>query len=312
MKTQILFTQTALVLIIAVFGLGCAKKGSSGFSADNGGAGGGTTGLSGGTTGDGRDTDTERGADWLAGSIATLNADYNGWTYYAATHPLNAPSDLKISVKLNPMAITQRVSLDSDKNMATGATESFTAYSGKVMISYFDNGQYYTGVFTVDNTKIASGVSHGHGGQYKAGYNRWFTWNGPRGESRVSGAPANVFHGFYEDQFGAIMLIIDGTDSQGDGQSSSLNGEVWVKNHAVTRNEGSNLNLPCFFIELAEFDCRTLLTSKEALTTTSALYPDQSLHAGGGWYPSYNQTSPARGWKLLGRFEGLDRAKAGL
>lgn len=292
MKTQILIIQAALVIGMAVLGLGCAKKGSSGFAADNGGTSGGTTGLSGSTTGSDRDTDIERGAEWQAGSIATLVPDYNGWTYYAATHPLNAPQDLKISVSV--------------------ADNAGHGFSGKVMVSYFDNGQYYTGRFLTGSGAASQGTTHGHDGQYFSDYNRWFVWNGGKGNPRVSGVPTNVFHGFYQDQFGAIMLIIDGSDSNGDGQSSSLKGEVWVRNNPVSQVYENGNNVPCWFIELGPYDCRTLLTSKENLTTTSALYPDQSLSAGGGWYPSYNQTSPARGWKLLGRFEGLDKAKAGL
>lgn len=307
MKTQILIVKATLVLGMAVFGLGCSK-GSSGFSAgDNGTTTGGTTGSTGGgTTGatsglGGRDTDAERGAEWQAGGIAALNADWNGWTYYAATHPLNSPTDLKVSIKLNAASITQKPGSGGDTNNATGTAETFTAYSGKVLVSYYDNGQYYTGRFETGAGKVASGVSHGHGGKYHSGYNRWFVKDGK-----------NVFHGFFEDQYGAILLVIDNSASQGDGQSSALTGQIWVRNYSVSGARPNDNGLPCWFVELGPYDCRTFLTSSEILSTTSALTPDQSAHAGGGWYPTYNQTSPARGWKLLGTFQGLDRARAGL
>lgn len=145
-------------------------------------------------------------------------------------------------------------------------------YGGTVTISYTDNGQYYEGYFT-------SGESSSDNK-----YNIWFEKSGK-----------TVYHGFFEDFLGAIIIVIDGLESAGDGLPPSLaSGRVYFKNFDFT-NAPNPLTgtLPyfgsprtyCWFISLGPYDCRAWPTSR-GVETTRAINPDN-------------------GYKLLGSFNSL-------
>src|SRR5690606_19019016 len=124
------------------------------------------------------------------------------WNDYVAIRPLNNPLDLRISVKMEHAGNSR--------------------YGGMMMISYYDNGQYNTGHFYVGTgtTPNSSSLpSHLRNKAYSE-YNRWFSWNGKQ-----------VFHAFFQDSYGAIMLIIDDTLNLGDGfGTQEVSGEIWYKN----------------------------------------------------------------------------------
>jgi hypothetical protein len=138
-----------------------------------------------------------------------------------------------------------------------------------------------------------------------AAYNKWFSYNGQ-----------TVFHGFYADPYGAVMLVITGGIDLGDGNGvSQLNGEIWFKNYyssAVAYNYPNPNETPCWFLSLGQYECRTFLTSGNDgygnVTTTSALTPDQSQYTENK--NIYVPATPARGWQKLGTFTGLNRIQA--
>ncbi len=222
------------------------------------------------------DGDANRGSDWTSGATAPLVPDAGMLQYYASTHPLNNPQDIRISVKLG----------DHGNNQ----------FGGQVSVSYYDNSQYYTGRFFALNQTMASGTSHGHTGKNYAVYNKWFSWNGKQ-----------VFHGFFQDRYGGLMLIVDQALDQGDGAGASeLSGEIWIRNFA--NSQAGQGNIPCWFIENGPYDCRTFLVNAETVNTTSALYPSQSLY-----YDNKNmyiENAPHRNWRRLGKFSGLNKARA--
>jgi hypothetical protein len=135
-----------------------------------------------------------------------------------------------------------------------------------------------------------------------AAYNRWFSYGGQ-----------TVFHGFYADPYGAIMLVITGGLDLGDGNGiSSLNGEIWFKNYyssAAAYNYPNPNGTPCWFLSLGQYECRTFLVNGDSgygnLVTTSALTPDQSQYTQNK--NIYVPATPARGWQKLGTFTGLNR-----
>lgn len=263
MKSQILLIQGCLLAIMVLLGVACAKKGDD--APPPAPPGDGVTATT-TTTSEERDTDTARGAEWLEGATAPLEKESLAvLNEYAISHPVNAPTDLRISVKTNNVGGNR--------------------YAGRVMISYFDNSRYYTASFTMDDQTIPDGYSDGHKGKNYAEYNKWFKYNGK-----------NVFHGFFADTYGAVMLVVTNSLNQGDGVVSEYMGEIWFKNFEVSR--AGQGYIPCQFIEIGPYDCRTFLTSKETLDTTSALKPSQSTYGG------------ARGWKKLGTFSGLKPEKA--
>jgi hypothetical protein len=134
----------SLLVTLAVLGQGCGSKGS--FNADPVAADT-TTDLTPVTP---RDTDVDRGGEFSSGATATLNVDIDMLAEYAVTHPLNYPTDIKVSVKVAPTA--------------TGVNQ----YAGEVFISYFDNNQYYTGRFSAKNK---TNVGSQYNGWHQAYYN---------------------------------------------------------------------------------------------------------------------------------------------
>lgn len=278
----------AVIMVTAALflGVGCAKK-SDGFASDT------NTDAAPATPTDNappavvvpRDTDGPRGAGFAAGATAALdNVDTARLTEYVATHPLNAPSDVRISVKLQEVATNQ--------------------YGGDVYISYYDNGQYYTGHFTTgDGKNPSSGTVYP--GWNHAFYNNWFTWNG---------APA--FHGFFADSYGAVMLVIDKVLDQNDGLGSGeVSGSIWFRNYPNNQAYPNPQNIPCWYITAGPYDCRTLLvpggySTDGRIDPVSALLPTQSKYYTPKSTHPYQPETPARGWKKLGTFTGLNKAKA--
>lgn len=224
--------------------------------------------------------DSARDSAWNEGATAALQMDsYEALNTYVGVRPINNPKDLRVSVKL------QKTSANK--------------WYGRVFISYLDNNQYYTGKFYAQNQTVQSGVSNGHTGKHHAEYNVWFTRNSK-----------NVFHGFFEDQYGAVMLVVDDYLDLNDGAGATeLSGSVWFKNYAPSSAAKNPSNLPCWFIEAGPYDCRTFMTSREIVNTTSALYPTESVFYD-NYYSPLIPNEPARGWQRLGTFDGLNRAKA--
>ncbi|PIS10227.1 MAG: hypothetical protein COT73_10465 [Bdellovibrio sp. CG10_big_fil_rev_8_21_14_0_10_47_8] len=289
----------AMLMAAMLLSAGCASKKDGGGSDDTAAPGGQITSSP--TTPS--DTDASRGTTWSSGATAALDVDLSALNSYAASHPINNPKDVRISVKL----------FDAGGNK----------YAGKIMISYLDNGQYFTGSFQAEDTVNAS-KGNAYPGVHQAVYNKWFMapTSNARGPIAAKYAGKNVFHGFYEDSLGAVMIIATDSADQGDGVASNeVSGEIWFKNYANSSypDNDNNGNVPCWFETQGPYDCRTFLTYSSAsslakkngeLVSTSAVLPTESL-----WYTSlkdhyYNEESPQRGWRKLGTFTGLNRAKA--
>lgn len=272
-----------MVTLALFFGVGCAKK-SDGFDSSTAETPATPTDSTPVAPTTPRDSDGPRGSDFAAGATAALdNVTIARLTEYVATHPVNDPKDLRISVKLQEVEYNQ--------------------YAGDVYISYYDNGQYYTGHFTADDERNpSSGTKYPN--YHHAFYNNWFTYGGKP-----------VFHGFYSDSYGAVMLVIDNVIDQGDGAGSAeLSGSIWFKNYPNNQALPNPQSIPCWYITSGPYDCRTFLQAGNDgdgnLNPISALIPTQSQ-----WYTPtsshpYQPAEPARGWRKLGTFTGLNKTKA--
>ena len=287
MKTQSGLMQKGLMASLAAslfLSVGCAKKGD-GFSAES--VTPAEPAVVSPTTP--RDTDGPRGAAFANGATAALTIDsLAALNTYVATHPVNNPTDVRISVKLKQV----------ETNM----------YAGDIYISYYDNGQYYTGHFNASEGQNPTGNTATSGTLYPgakhAHYNNWFNWGGKP-----------VFHGFFQDQYGAIMLIIDESVDLGDGSGAvDVGGSIWFKNFANAQAQYNPQGIPCWYILTGPYDCRTLLVSGRNgdgdISSGSALYPTQSQFYTTKKRNPYIPEEPARGWRRLGTFSGLNKAKA--
>lgn len=259
MKTQFLILQALLLASMAVLGIGCAKK-HSGASAT----------IVGSTP-----TPNPSGTPTTSGPVPSYSTgdtvafypenQQNLTEYVGAPHPLNAPKNFRINVDLS--------------NIGNGR------YAGTVQMGYYDNGQSFNG-------KFESGT--GYAGQHNGGavysqqdknkpeseFNQWFTWENKQ-----------VFHGFFSDNQGAVILVIDGGLDLGDGGGmTDMDGSLWFKNFGTGYASASSEK--CWFVWIGPYACRTFKVGDEVVTN-SALYPKAS-----------------DGYKKLGSFWGLKRAKA--
>lgn len=182
---------------------------------------------------------------------------------YVATHPLNSPTNFQININL--------------------AQSESARYGGTVSIGYTDNGYTYSGAF-----KAGMGRNQTISGMYdnntlQAQYNYWFKYNNQ-----------TVFSGFFEDNYGAIVLVLEPEvtgDVGNDAEpfSVSYKGSIYFKNFTPTTSPFiTDTTRSCWFTYIGPADCRSNI-----VMTKCALYPGTEA-----------------GYKLLGTFTGIDVKKA--
>ncbi len=220
---------------------------------------------------------TNRGATGTApavpgapGNTSTSNSG-NTVTLNASAGALNAM--FFQSGATNPRSITMTM---STYNGGSG-------YAGNVSISYIDDhGNHGTTLSTTHPT---------YGSTSNAEYNVWLN--------------STQWHGFFQDAYGAIVVVIDHAVGLGDGGSKMLGGSVYFQNFGP-RSAPQGPYRMCWQINPVEgastapYDCRTFLTSfadGSLPVTTSSLLPNNS----GQGRPAYS---------LLGTFEGLNQQAA--
>ncbi len=254
MKTQILKLSLALLVLTSLFGIGCAKKKDDPAppapSTVNGVA---PTPNDSRASGSGYSYQSGGTAAFIPDSVELLTA------YVGYAHPLNQPSQFLVNVNLSDVGGGK--------------------FGGVVQLSYYDNGSFYNGYFETGSGTVQVSYEGRDNGKPTAEFNQWFVYEGKK-----------VFHGFFQDKFGAIMLVIDDSIGLGDGGlPMEVNGSIWFKNFAPSyANQSSE---KCWFIRIGPYDCRTLFDENGEISTTSALYP-------------------SNGYRQLGKFKGLNVKKA--
>lgn len=140
-------------------------------------------------------------------------------------------------------------------------------YGGTISIAYTDDGVPYSGHFTSGTSKDSNK------------YNIWFRKNGK-----------DVWHGFFTDFMGGLIVVIDEVVDLGDGAGpeETVGGSVWFKNFGLTY--APHPPTYCWFVSLGPYDCRAW-KSGDGVKTTKAVEPDS-------------------GYKLLGRFTDLNIKEA--
>lgn len=175
-------------------------------------------------------TATAEGITFKPVSLAEFNS-------YVAIRPLNNPTDFRLSIQL--------------------ANNGSDQFYGTVKLSYIDAGYRYTGTFKADNAKNVDMYAMKDAGTHDAAYNRWFTLGGKK-----------VFSGFFEDNYGSIVVIIDNVVNQNDGQGGSVvSGQVWYRNFAQSYAPKSPYR-SCWFVYQGPYYCRSA-----AVINKTSLYP---------------------------------------
>lgn len=259
MKTKFLLTQTVLLVVMATVGVGCSSGGGSGFALQNGTATA-TNPNPGGLIGSG--TPATPVAPVLSNTVAFVPDSMAVMTQYVASHPLNNPQNFQLTVNV--------------ADVAAGSNQ----YGGSVQLSYTDSGNNFAGNFITGSGSVqVASPGRPAVGTSNATFNKWFTFNGKQ-----------VFHGFFQDQYGAVILVVDNlTSTTGDGLApNNGSGSIWFKNFVP----GYATQSPemCWFIQVGPYDCRTFL-SGSSVVTTQALYP-------------------SNGYQRLGTFTGLNIKQA--
>lgn len=193
-----------------------------------------------------------------ANGVKFSPVSFTEFSYYVGKHPLNDPKDFHLVVDL--------------AQVPGGGGR----YAGTINIKYTDTGKSYNGVFTSKTGKNQSYPKRSlDDGKFESEYNYWFKLNNKL-----------VFAGFFQDDAGAIILIIDNALNTGDASGATyVSGSVWYKNFAQSMyTQGAERQ--CWFIYNGPYDCRsTTIISKSSLT-------------------------PSDGYRKLGTFSGLSRANA--
>lgn len=214
---------------------------------------------------------TDGGLTATGGDTVTfVPVSFSIFNAYVGSHPINSPKNIKINVDLKDNGELR--------------------YYGAIRISYEDNGQTNVGTFESGEGKNQAISGGRDNGVMESVYNYWFSKDGK-----------TVFSGFFQDRNGSIVLVIDNSADQGDGQGSTyVSGSVYFKNFPQSSAVQSQYR-KCWFIYPTPFpgtyagpydqtvhDCRS-----GTVMTKSALYP-----------------TTAEGYRKLGTFSGLKRATA--
>jgi len=256
MKEEIMKKQLLLLAVLAsMVGVGCSSKTNTATPpvettvTTNPAVDPGTP--DGGGTGGGLSDGGGDTVDFVPVSFSIFNS-------YVGTHPINSPKNIKISVNLTEV-------------------DSTLKFSGSVKISYEDNGQTFTGTFesSADKNQNISGLKDND--VPESAYNYWFSKDGK-----------TVFTGIFQDALGSVVLVIDKTVDQGDGQGTGyVSGSVYFKNFAQSQATQSPYR-KCWFIYAGPYDCRSTEVMQKS-----------SLTLGTG-----------EGYRKLGTFTGMSKVNA--
>ncbi len=159
--------------------------------------------------------------------------------------------------------------------------EQTNQYGGEVWVSFEENGRTRSAVLTTYHPQ-GTGVSD-------SSKNVWFTYGGNQ-----------VWHGFFQDVYGAVVVVIDSAMGLGDGDPAAVvGGSIWYQNFGYTGAPQGPLQM-CWNISLGPYDCRTFISGGKVVTT-SALYPNNYGN---------NSNPPRQPYKKLGDFYNMPRAEA--
>lgn len=239
-----------LLATVALLGVGCSRNNDmqGGFANQPIGPGGNGN-IPNSPNGSGAGSSAPAGAN-TATFVPVSIAEFNS---YVAMHPLNNPTDFKLTVDL--------------QSAGNGR------YAGVVKISYADTGYRYEGKFEAGSGTNQDLYKLKDAGLMEAEFNRWFIINNKY-----------YFSAFFQDAYGAVVLVIDDYVNQGDAQGGgTMSGSVYYKNFAQSYAQQSPYR-KCWYIYDGPYDCRA-----------SAVI-------------SKNTPYPGDGYRKLGTFSGLSKA----
>lgn len=152
--------------------------------------------------------------------------------------------------------------------------------SEAVIVSYTDGGKTVQAKF---------GTSHPYSGVQNAMYNGWVNQDGK-----------SVWKGFFQDEHGAIILIVDRISGTGDGTANYVGGSIWFQNfnRYYPNNPTQGPLKMCWEIQMGPYDCRSFLVGDNVQMMSS-------------YYPNNRGPDANSNYQKLGDFDLLPRSAAG-
>lgn len=238
-----------------------------------------------------RGCDGDDGGDGVPGAPdGSGGSDGQGGYYSGATAAMTNVQNLGELFFNSYPNQPQQIQVNVDMNRSRDA----------IIISYVDGGVY---------KEAGLGTQHPRAGTVSTRYNGWVT----HGSSRV-------YKGFFQDEYGAVVVIIDKVLNVGDGQPAPyVGGSIWFQNFGdrgcwtgiqgnVTCDNQTQTNKLCWEITFGPYDCRTFVMPTSdyanAVNMVLSLNPTPVL---GEPYQSRTKS-----YKKLGDFNGLSRVLANL
>jgi hypothetical protein len=218
------------------------------------------------------------GVNWEHGATSSLRVTNESLRIFTGWTP-NNPTDVKLNLNL------QRIEPAQGSNRPS--------FGGVVTVSFKDGGRTYEDQFT---SMVNEGHWYGPGvvntNRENNKYNVWITKNNRQ-----------AWHGFFQDQFGAVIVVIDDTDDLGDGNGPTrAAGSIWVMNFGQSYAPVSPTS--CWFVSAGPYDCRTWKNGR-GVNTDMDIYPYlENDNPGTAWAPK------AVGYKKVGEFSNLEFRKA--
>lgn len=267
MKTTKLLINLVMISV-AAFTIGCGKKESN--------SGAGIVYPNGGpyippptsTPGPGGNPGYYDGINWEYGGSANLTVTAASLSAYLGYNVSNA-SNIRINLNLQ-----HKPGVASASTYHSTKGEVFNGYGGVVTIGFEVGSNKFEDRFSSlvnPNGMVKTDAENNK-------YNKWRLVDGK-------------WRGFFQDYYGAIVVIIDQVLDYGDGSAPMVSGEVWFKNHPQGINLGPLSPTSCWFVTTGPYDCRTWKSGTKVDVESSSLYPTGD------------------GYTKLGRFNNLDGHK---
>lgn len=178
-------------------------------------------------------------SEWSDGQTLDFKpVSFNEFNSYVGTHPLNDPSGYKLNIKL------------------TQISDTVLFFSGTIKLGYYDNSNWYQGVFEAGSGKNTSCSNCKDNDQYEARYNYFYNVSGKK-----------IFTGFFQDKYGAIVLVLEPVASGSDGESGLFKGTVFYKNFAQSLVAQSSYR-KCWDIYAGPYTCTSSSVSGKSSYTS--------------------------------------------
>ncbi len=161
-----------------------------------------------------------------------------------------------------------------------------TRVGSEVIIAYDANG--YT-------TQARLGSVHPwNPGHSNTSYNGW-----------TNDGTTSLWKGFFQDGYGAVVVVVDSNQSTGDGNAGLIGGEIYFQNFPQSTYPNSPyapaqgpLKM-CWEITAGPYDCRTFLVGDNVAVNSSR-------------FPNNLGPNATNYYRQLGTFTGLSRSAAGI